>query len=941
MRSMLKSLSVVLIVSMFFSIAAICPKAADTNSEKAELSYSEYLEKYADTALGQNNIILKGDTAEVKDAVLQSEFQGKSNVVVVADDTNAEIIWNVNVENAGLYEASITYYTVEGRGNDIPLAVNINGNLPYNEAVSIALPIAWKDNLLGDEPFKTDAQGNDVVPERVQVPMWITAPLTDSSGYYSDPLVFYLEKGNNEISLRVFGEPVGIYSVELSKPDTDTFTYEEYKAEYSGKKDAVPENYIEKVQAERPTLKSDAYIYPSYEKSDPTVEPYDALVLKRNIIGTNWSSVGQFMEWEIDVPASGYYNIGVKYRQKTSEGVASLRKLLIDGEAYFDELENLEFQYTSKFEKQIFGNGKENYSFYLIEGKHTLRMEVTTGKYAETVRELDECTDLMNQLYRKIIMITSKTPDVYRDYDLDAEIPELLDSLSDIAKVLRNSSKELKEICNGNIDTLDLDETAETLESFVDKPYTISERLSNFSNSTSTMSTFVSSLCSQPLELDYIFITDADSEISKDKVSFFKRIYYSIMSFINSYTNDYSITTENAETKESIEVWTSAGREPVNVLRELISSSFVEENPDINVELKFVHTTLIQGVLAGIEPDVIIQVGGTDPVDLAMRDVLEPLNGYEGFNEVVSVFRPTTLDAFVFEGQTYAIPETISFDMMFVRDDVFDDLSIDVPQTWDEFKDVSKLILHKNMEVGIPNTTTFYITQLLQNGYNPYQDNNTRFNVQEPIALEVFKEWTEYYTDLSMPMFKDDLNRFRSGEMPICIMAYTFYNNLTVGAPEIRGNWSMYPIPGTISEEGKINRSTVGTVAGSLMLKASDNKQAAWKFIKWWTGAKTQSSYGKQLEYILGPSARYTAANPEAFSNLLWTKSEVTSIEEQWDSVKVMPNIPGGYYISRNLDNAFKGTAMNGKNYRESLNYWAEEINKEIARKRSQYGLDE
>ena len=946
MKGIFRNFSFLLVLCICFSVVCVSVSAeevlpdADTVSNDDDEPYSSYLQKHSDAVNGKQEICLTGDLATAVNAKLEANYQGKNNVLVVSDEKTAEISWTVNMPEAGLYNVNTTYFSVEGRGNNISLAVTLNGTEPYDEAGSIVLPISWKDDIEIDKAFKVDERGNDVVPERIQVPMWITTSLMDSNGYYSEALYFYFEKGENVITLKTFGDPVAFHNITLLSLNKDTVDYEEYKSQNVDKKDYAPKNYIKKIRAERPSLKSNANIFPTYEKSDISIEPFDPVSLKRNIIGTNWSSVGQYIEWEFDVPASGFYKMGVKYRQNTSEGIASLRKVYIDGNIYFEELENLEFQYTSKFKKITFGNGNEGYKFYLTEGKHTIRMEITTGKYAETIRNLDECTDRMNELYRKIIMITSKTPDIYRDYDLAAEIPELLDSLTEISSVLKKSSKELKKLCNGNIDTIDLEEAVKILDKFVDEPYSISSNLNAYSNSNSSMATFVTSLCSQPLELDYLFLASGDAEIKQDNVNFFKSIYYSFLAFLNSYTDDYDTDSLAFQDKKVIEVWASSGREPVNVLKELISSSFYKENPDVYVNLKYVHTSVIQGVLAGIEPDVLISSAGAAVVDFAMRDVLEPLNNYNGFKEAASIYRPTTLDAFVFEDKTYALPETIAFDMMFVRDDIFDELNISVPKTWREFKDVSKLILHKNMEVGIPGTPSFYYTLLLQNDYNPYRDKNTRFDVQDKVAMNVFKEWTEYYTDLSVPMFKDDLNRFRSGEMPICIMTYSFYNNLSVAAPEIRGDWSMYPLPGVVDEDGNINHSSVGSVTGAVMLKSSNQKEASWQFLKWWAGAETQSSYGKQLEYILGSSARYTAANPDSFKNLLWTNLEIVAIEEQWNCVKVMPNIPGGYYIDRNIDNAFKAAAMNNANYRETLNYWSDEINKEVIRKRKQYGLD-
>ena len=44
-----------------------------------------------------------------------------------------------------------------------------------------------------------------------------------------------------------------------------------------------------------------------------------------------------------------------------------------------------------------------------------------------------------------------------------------------------------------------------------------------------------------------------------------------------------------------------------------------------------------------------------------------------------------------------------------------------------------------------------------------------------------------------------------------------------------------------------------------------------------------------------------------------------------------LPEVPGGYYISRNLDNAFRACVYKFSNPREMLSHWTYETNKEIA----------
>ena len=64
-------------------------------------------------------------------------------------------------------------------------------------------------------------------------------------------------------------------------------------------------------------------------------------------------------------------------------------------------------------------------------------------------------------------------------------------------------------------------------------------------------------------------------------------------------------------------------------------------------------------------------------------------------------------------------------------------------------------------------------------------------------------------------------------------------------------------------------------------------------------------------------------------------------LNAQWDHVEELPEIPGGYYVSRNLDNAFRAVVLSGNDERESLFYWTSSTNEEIARKRHEMGLND
>ena len=102
---------------------------------------------------------------------------------------------------------------------------------------------------------------------------------------------------------------------------------------------------------------------------------------------------------------------------------------------------------------------------------------------------------------------------------------------------------------------------------------------------------------------------------------------------------------------------------------------------------------------------------------------------------------------------------------------------------------------------------------------------------------------------------------------------------------------------------------------------------------------KTRAEYGRQIEAVLGTASRYTPANTEAIRRLSWTAEEAELLLSQWACTDNIPEVPGGYYIGRNLNNAFRAVLYAGENPREMLLQWNEEINREILRKRKAYGL--
>ena len=88
--------------------------------------------------------------------------------------------------------------------------------------------------------------------------------------------------------------------------------------------------------------------------------------------------------------------------------------------------------------------------------------------------------------------------------------------------------------------------------------------------------------------------------------------------------------------------------------------------------------------------------------------------------------------------------------------------------------------------------------------------------------------------------------------------------------------------------------------------------------MKWWAKTDTQVRFGRELEALLGSSARYATANTEAFSQLM-ESDDVEILEEQWKSTVGFREVAGGYYTGRHIINAVRKVINEKEDPRETV----------------------
>ena len=305
-----------------------------------------------------------------------------------------------------------------------------------------------------------------------------------------------------------------------------------------------------------------------------------------------------------------------------------------------------------------------------------------------------------------------------------------------------------------------------------------------------------------------------------------------------------------------------------------------------------------------------------------------------------------------------------TFNVLFYRKDVLEQLELEVPNTWQELIEMLPTIQGNNMSIGLPSaggsssSTTastqvasnapdlsMYFSLLFQYGGDLYNEKGTRTTVDEEAGVEAMADYIKYFNDYGIPTYFDFVSRFRSGEMPIGVANYATYNTLMVSAPEIRGLWDFTLIPGTekVDENGEtyIDRSDFITGSATMMIKQTDenNRQNAWEFMKWWAQIDTQVRFGREIEALLGSSARYATANINAFSQLAWSADDIEVLLAQWNQTVGIREVPGGYYTGRHITNAIRKVINDKDDARETIIDYAITINEELAKKRNEFGL--
>lgn len=861
-------------------------------------------------------------------------------------DKGDVLSFTVEIETKGEYVLALEYKPADAKVMDCQI------NVQANEQDAVAfLPILWADETDG---YELDRYGNQLVPAQISIDDYIYNCLEDSRSPSQQPLSFTFEPGSHTISLTFMTQSLEIRAVYIGQRN-EPVSYTEYARKYA---DTGSKGEQIVIEGEAYSAKSDSFLR-GKSVVNPALFPYDTYTRKINVIDENsWSSAGQKILWEFEVKKEGWYQIGFRYCQPSEPLKPVYRAMEIDGRTPFAELDSVAFPATDtgKYKNLIVKDDQTPLLVYLEEGLHTIALRAIMGPLDEPYQELMSLMEEINALGMELKKLTTGQSDKNRTWDMDVYMPNAVSDIEKYADEIDALYDRLGQITGSAPVFADsLHYASQTLRGLLKDPRTIPNKAdlihAGDNSASKNLGIVIDNMAKMPLSIDRIYLT-GDEELPPAKVSFFVSFLESVKRFFYSFLpeaqqQDYSAGTKKDD--KELSVWVNRPIQYVQVFQQIVDADYnAKYGTDIRLSVMPDESKLILSNASHTNPDVALGLGYATPFNFAIRGAAKNLLDYDEFLPFYnSQYNLESLVPMYYDTGVYGAVETQDYQVLFYRRDILEMLGLEVPNTWDDVRQMMPRLLRYSMNFGMPLANGSAVKNLhqttphiYQNGGALYTDDGFSTAIDEKNSIEGFREMTEMFTiygaQTVVPSF---YNSFRFAEIPIGIGNFSTYMQLQTAAPELAGRWDIALTPGTVQEDGSICRYQMADSTGCMIFKNTDKEEEAGRFLLWWLSKDTQRKYAYLLKSSFGPEYSWNTANLEAFRELDYPEAHKEIILRQWEDQKENLRHPALYMIEREVGNIWNNTVVNNKELIESIDKATILSNREIVRKLTEFGF--
>ena len=858
--------------------------------------------------------------------------------VIRFESTPAYIEYQITAPQAYDVVMSLDYLPLDSGIRDIDIALMLNGEYPFADAEQMTLKKWWNT----PQEFATDRYQNEIMPKATLDQTWRSQPLMDSQRLQDQPLLWSLEPGVNTIRMYSLQGAFLLGRLELS-PLIQAPSYDDYLLEHQF--GIQQTQALIKVEAEHLASRN-SLLSRFTTNREPNVSPFALIEGKLNVIdGATYQTPGQTLTYDVEVLASGFYNLTFKVLQNRIQSI-SYRRLRINGEVPFEEANLIPFPANRQWQHVTLGPLEgEAYQFYFPAGTHQLSLEVNASPFANSYHDIRNLMNDVNALSLAIKKITGNTIDPNREWDLLTYLPNLVSDIDGYIETLDTVSLQWKSLMQASdqSDVLaSLKIAKQLLTTLRNNVNAIPRRIETLSGSSGSvlyrLGIMLPLLIQSPLTIDQFYVHGDEATLPSPTAGFFRVVWIGIQRFFASFFSDQFQDSTNPN---ELVVWVSRSRQYVNLLQQMVDAEFTPlTGIPVRININPNEEKLILASSAGKQPDIAMGIAGWRPYDFAIRNNVYDLSTFEDFREVSDRFYPGSFMQLIYQDGVYGLPETQNFYLLFYRQDIMQRLQLDIPSTWDDVISILPELQRFGMNFYSMLSSTnafkaFVLTMpfIRQFGGKIFSDDGLAAAYDDPNTIEALTLMTDLFTTYSLPLEVGSFyNEFRYGRLPIGIGDFGMYISLLHAAPEIAGLWNIAPLPG-IEQGGIVNRSFDGSSTSAMMFKNTDKPNESWSFLKWWTSASTQLDYAENLISAYGPEYLWNSSNREAFGQMSWDETHRQTILDQWQWIDDTAKTPASYMVERELSNIWNKVVFQGVNLRTAIEDSLIIANKEIRRK--------
>ena len=864
----------------------------------------------------------------------------------VSIDYNESVTYRVNVSQAGLYSMKLMYVPTGSTMSDFAVSMSVNGEVPYHEMKIIALPQMWSDET---KEYLTDSYGDQMAPKQVRNDD-IRERYLYSSTYISDePLMFMLNAGENEITFtNIAANGLGLGTLTALRPADEPVGYEAYIAGYAGK--ARPQELITVNAIDYTKKNSTQAIYMT--EADPAALPYDVHYKKLNTV--KFTEAGTELYYELDVKEEGLYALSFHYTNEKEEYDA-FESIYIDGEIPFAELKSYAFAPTgTTWTNETLSDKDGNpYLIYLTAGKHELCLKEEQENVYRAWRYARLISGHVAQFSLEIGRIIGADKDKYRTWRMTKyipEIPDYLDAYTTLIDYIRYLSQDNATYGINSALLSDMDKALifiRQMRKYPDEIALYTEKLTGRDNSVLVaMSNFTSEILNCKFTLDMIYAGAENAELPKASASFGTKLGTGIKKLLLSFTDNKYSTDVNDD--EAVTIWVNRAVTHVDLLQKMIDTDFTE-NTGIKVKVSIMPDAnkLTLSSAADETPDIALGLSSHMPFDLACRDALYDLTQFEDFWEVADRFVPGAFVPYVFNEGVYALPETLNFYALVYRTDIYKNLGLNPPDTWQEVVEQLPELqrygmnFYHNISAGVGYKWFYQTVPLIyQNNGQLYTEDGLTTAIDKPEAVAGVQALGNLFLAYSLDkQVNSFFNSFRYSILPVGIIDSNEYILLKNGAPELEGQWALAAYPGTEQEDGSISRWYVANGTGGIIFKDTKHAEEAWEFLKWWTRTDTQINYTFTLRSTYGKEFFWLSSNVEALREAPIDQADKDVIMDSIAWLRDVPRSMGQYLVERSLSDIWNKMISEGTSAQVAIDEQTIPINREIKKKMQELGF--